>query len=88
MDDPDAVQAQIARNMLDTGDWTVAHLDGVPYLEKSPLIYWMIAISHRIFGVHLVSDSGGVMRLRSLIEPNHLHLLVESGGESPHSNFP
>jgi len=52
MDDVDAVQAQIARNMLDSGDGVIAHLDGVPYVEKSPLIYWMIAISYRIFGVH------------------------------------
>src|SRR3954463_7338716 len=52
MDDVDAVQAQIARNMLDSGDWVTARLDGVPYLEKSPLIYWMIAVSYAIFGVH------------------------------------
>src|SRR5215471_4186201 len=52
MDDVDAVQAQIARNMLASGDWVIARLDGVPYLEKSPLIYWFIAISYRIFGVH------------------------------------
>jgi len=52
MDDVDAVQAQIARNMLDSGDWVIAHLDGVPYIEKSPVIYWLIAISYRIFGVH------------------------------------
>jgi hypothetical protein len=52
MDDVDAVQAQIARNMLDSGDWVIARLDGVPYLEKSPAIYWMIAISYRIFGLH------------------------------------
>lgn len=52
MDDVDAVQAQIARNMLASGDWVIAHLDGVPYLEKSPLIYWLIAICFRIFGVH------------------------------------
>jgi 4-amino-4-deoxy-L-arabinose transferase-like glycosyltransferase len=52
MDDVDAVQAQIARNMLDSGDWVTAHLDGVPYLEKSPLKYWMIADSYMIFGVH------------------------------------
>ena len=31
MDDVDAVQAQIARNMLSTGDWTTARLDGVSY---------------------------------------------------------
>jgi 4-amino-4-deoxy-L-arabinose transferase-like glycosyltransferase len=52
MDDVDAVQAQIARNMLEYGDWVIARLDGVPYLEKSPVIYWLIAISYRIFGVH------------------------------------
>lgn len=52
MDDVDAVQAQIARNMLDSGDWVTAHLDGVKYLEKSPLKYWMIAVSFMIFGVH------------------------------------
>ena len=52
MDDVDSVQAQIARNMLDSGDWVTARLDGVAYLEKSPLIYWMIAVSYQIFGVH------------------------------------
>ena len=52
MDDVDSVQAQIAHNMLSSGDWVIAHLDGVPYLEKSPLIYWLIAISYRVFGVH------------------------------------
>src|SRR5579884_535266 len=52
MDDVDAVQAQIARNMLDSGDWVTAHLDGIPYLEKSPLKYWCIALSFKIFGVH------------------------------------
>ena len=52
MDDVDAVQAQIARNMLDSGDWVTARLDGVAYLEKSPLKYWTIATSFAIFGVH------------------------------------
>jgi 4-amino-4-deoxy-L-arabinose transferase-like glycosyltransferase len=52
MDDVDAVQAQIARNMLTSGDWVTARLNGIPYLEKGPLIYWIIAISYKIFGVH------------------------------------
>jgi 4-amino-4-deoxy-L-arabinose transferase-like glycosyltransferase len=52
MDDVDAVQAQIARNMLQSGDWVTARLDGVAYLEKSPLKYWTIAVSFLIFGVH------------------------------------
>src|SRR5690242_16831760 len=52
MDDVDAVQAQIARNMLQSGDWVTARLDGVAYLEKSPLKYWMMAVSFAIFGAH------------------------------------
>src|ERR1700722_19281644 len=52
MDDVDAVQAQIARNMLSSGDWVTARLDGVLYLEKAPLIYWTMASSYMIFGVH------------------------------------
>jgi Dolichyl-phosphate-mannose-protein mannosyltransferase len=52
MDDVDAVQAQIARNMLSSGDWVTARLNGVAYLEKAPLVYWMMAASYRIFGVH------------------------------------
>jgi 4-amino-4-deoxy-L-arabinose transferase-like glycosyltransferase len=51
MDDVDAVQAQIARNMLSSGDWVTAHLDGIPYFEKAPLIYWLIAGSYKVFGV-------------------------------------
>jgi len=52
VDDVDAVQAQIARNMLQSGDWVTARLDGVPYLEKAPLIYWSIVLSYKVFGVH------------------------------------
>jgi hypothetical protein len=49
MDDVDAVQAQIAANMLKSGDWVTARLDGVAYLEKAPLLYWIIAIFFKIF---------------------------------------
>jgi 4-amino-4-deoxy-L-arabinose transferase-like glycosyltransferase len=52
MDDVDAVQAQIARNMLESGDWVTARLNGIAYLEKSPLVYWMMAICFKIFGVN------------------------------------
>ncbi len=50
MDDVDAVQANISRTMLQTGDWVTARLDGVQYLEKAPLIYWTIAGAYRVFG--------------------------------------
>jgi 4-amino-4-deoxy-L-arabinose transferase-like glycosyltransferase len=52
MDDVDAVQGQIARNMLDSGDWVTPHLNGITYMEKAPLKYWMMAVAFQIFGVH------------------------------------
>src|SRR6059036_1658966 len=52
MDDVDAVQAQISRNMLQSGDWVTARLNGVAYLEKSPLGYWLTATSYMVFGIH------------------------------------
>lgn len=51
MDDVDAVQASIARTMIESGDWVTARLNGVDYLEKPPLKYWMIAVSFAVFGV-------------------------------------
>jgi 4-amino-4-deoxy-L-arabinose transferase-like glycosyltransferase len=52
MDDVDAVQAQIARNMLTSGDWVTARLDGVVYLEKAPFVYWAMAAAYAVFGAH------------------------------------
>jgi 4-amino-4-deoxy-L-arabinose transferase-like glycosyltransferase len=52
MDDVDAVHGQIARNMVTSGDWVIPHINGVPYMEKAPLPYWLIAICYLLFGVH------------------------------------
>ena len=38
--------------MIRSGDWVTARLDGVAYLEKPPLVYWMMATSYKVFGVH------------------------------------
>src|SRR6201993_5261554 len=51
MDDVDAVQAQIAKTMLTSGDWVTARLDRVLFLEKAPLIYWLIAGCYKVLGV-------------------------------------
>lgn len=50
MDDVDSVQAQLARNMLTSGDWVTGRLDGLRYIEKAPLPYWMMAVSYQVFG--------------------------------------
>ena len=50
MDDVDAIQALIAKTMATSGDYVTARLDGVVYLEKAPLIYWLMAASYKVFG--------------------------------------
>jgi 4-amino-4-deoxy-L-arabinose transferase-like glycosyltransferase len=75
MDDVDAVQAQIAKTMLTSGDWVTARLDGVLYLEKAPLIYWLIAIFYKIFGV-----SDVVARLPLALSAIALALLTAAFG--------
>jgi len=43
--------AEIPREMVETGDYVVPHLDYVRYFEKPPLLYWATALSFKIFGV-------------------------------------
>ena len=50
LDDVDASHAQVAQHMDQTGDWVTMKLDGIRYLEKPPLPYWIDAISYKIFG--------------------------------------
>jgi 4-amino-4-deoxy-L-arabinose transferase-like glycosyltransferase len=49
--DPDEGRyAEIPREMATGGDWVVPHLDGLVYLEKPPLQYWLTALTFRWFG--------------------------------------
>lgn len=43
--------AQIPKEMLNRGDWVVPHLQGKPYLDKPPLLYWLVILSYQAFGV-------------------------------------
>jgi len=44
--------AEIPREMLNRGDWIVPYLEGEPYLDKPPMLYWLVELSYRLFGVH------------------------------------
>ncbi len=52
LDDVDATYAQIARTILESGDWVTARLNGVPNFDKPPGQVWAIAVPYAIFGVH------------------------------------
>jgi 4-amino-4-deoxy-L-arabinose transferase-like glycosyltransferase len=49
--EPDEARyAEIPREMLATGDFVTPRLNGVPYFEKPPLLYWCNAASLALFG--------------------------------------
>ena len=50
LDDADSTHASAARSMALSGDWVTLHVNGIRYLEKAPLPYWLDAISFRLFG--------------------------------------
>lgn len=50
LDDVDASHAEAAQHMAETGDWVTLHINGIRYLEKPPLPYWIDAVSYRLLG--------------------------------------
>jgi 4-amino-4-deoxy-L-arabinose transferase-like glycosyltransferase len=50
LDDADGTHANAARHMAVSGDLVTLKVDGIRYLEKAPLPYWLEALSFRIFG--------------------------------------
>ncbi len=53
MDDADTVHAEAAREMVEHHDWVTLRINnGFRYLEKAPLMYWLVAASYKVFGVH------------------------------------
>jgi 4-amino-4-deoxy-L-arabinose transferase-like glycosyltransferase len=52
LQDPDEGRyAEIPREMLELHDWTTPRLNYVKYFEKPPLLYWLVALSFRGFGI-------------------------------------
>ncbi len=51
--EPDEARyAEIAREMVERGDWITPTLNFVKYFEKPPLLYWLLAINLTVFGQH------------------------------------
>ncbi len=43
--------AQIAKELYDNKEWVVPTLQGEAYLDKPPLMYWLVKLSYLLFGV-------------------------------------
>jgi 4-amino-4-deoxy-L-arabinose transferase-like glycosyltransferase len=50
LDDADATHAEAAQHIATSGDWVTMYVNGIRYLEKPPLPYWMVAVDYRLFG--------------------------------------
>jgi 4-amino-4-deoxy-L-arabinose transferase-like glycosyltransferase len=50
LDDVDAAHAQAAQGIAETGDWVTSKINGIRYIEKPPLPYWLSAGLYRVFG--------------------------------------
>jgi 4-amino-4-deoxy-L-arabinose transferase-like glycosyltransferase len=75
LDDADSTHAEAAREMFVSGDYITLHINGVRYLEKPPLPYWLVAFSYRAFGVNEFST-----RLPTVLSVMLLGVLAFSWG--------
>jgi 4-amino-4-deoxy-L-arabinose transferase-like glycosyltransferase len=69
----EAIVAQGAREMIDRGDYLVPTLHGLPWLEKPPLLHWLVVAADRL--VPLVGPEGAA-RLPSAASATFLALGV------------
>ncbi|HLJ76257.1 MAG TPA: glycosyltransferase family 39 protein [Acidobacteriaceae bacterium] len=53
LDDADATHAQAAAHILTSGNWVTLYVNGIRYLEKPPLPYWMVAVDYALFGYNV-----------------------------------
>lgn len=52
-DDVDATHAQAAQHMVLSSDYVTMYVNGIRYLEKPPLPYWLISVDYRLFGFNV-----------------------------------
>ncbi len=81
LDDADSVHVEVAREMLLRGDPVTLYANGIRYLEKAPLLYWLMALSMRVaglFGAHRPELLAGAARVPLALSVLALALLAES----------
>lgn len=72
LDNNEGMYAQIGYEMLQSGNFIIPHLNGVPYIEKPPLLYYLTVLSLAIFGktefaVRMVSMSAAIVQIAGLL---------------------
>ena len=62
----------VAWEMVQSGNWLVPTLDGMPFFHKPPLFYWITALGIKLFGFHVASARlapmlGGCLAMGSVL---------------------
>ncbi|HKP11866.1 MAG TPA: glycosyltransferase family 39 protein, partial [Blastocatellia bacterium] len=52
LDDADTVHAEAAREMAESNNFVTLYADKIRYLEKAPLMYWLVAVAYKALGVN------------------------------------
>ena len=52
LDSDETRYADMARTMLNTGNFTTLFLDGRIFWDKPPLFFWILTLSYKIFGIN------------------------------------
>jgi 4-amino-4-deoxy-L-arabinose transferase-like glycosyltransferase len=47
----EAIYAEVAREMIKSHDWLTLHYAGAPFLEKPPLVIWLVALTYSALGI-------------------------------------
>lgn len=51
LDNNEGIYAQVSLEMLESGNYVTPFFNGMPYLEKPPLLFWLTALSYKMFGI-------------------------------------
>ena len=51
LDDGDALYAHAAQQMIERQDWVTPYANGVRFLDKPPMMYWLMAVAYVLMGV-------------------------------------
>jgi 4-amino-4-deoxy-L-arabinose transferase-like glycosyltransferase len=70
--------AQVPREMMQSGDYLAPHLNGQPYREKPPLLFWGIALVSAPFGDVSGESARAVLALAALAAVGFTYLLARS----------
>ncbi len=76
LDDADASHAVVSREILQRSDWVLLHMNGIRYLTKAPLHYWVVALSYKLLGQSAFST-----RLPVVLAVGGLVLLLYAFGQ-------